>query len=38
MRLDPSLDQKDSMKTMLTGAKMLNSSPATANPLRFTSQ
>ena len=38
MRLFPSLDQKDSMKTMLSGGKIINSSPATANTLRFTSQ
>ena len=38
MHLYPNMDQQDSMKTMLTGAKMLNSSPATVNPLRFTSQ
>ena len=30
------MDQQDSMKTMLTGAKMLNSSPATVSYTHLT--
>ena len=32
------MDQQDSMKTMLTGAEMLNRRPAPAHPLRFSSE
>ena len=36
--LYPNTDQQDSISTMQTGASTLNRSPATASPLRLTSQ